>query len=68
MCLVHVCDGVALCCLGARVSSHIACSGCGECCERRMDPVCEVVEVDVCWAEVAYRFLFALILQALRRR
>ena len=44
-----MCDGVALCCLGARVSSHIACSGCGECCERRMDPVCEVVEVDVFW-------------------
>ena len=22
-----------------------------ECCERRMDPVCEVVEVDVCWTE-----------------
>ena len=47
MSLVYVYDGVALCCLGPKVSSHIVCSGCSECCDCRMDLVCKVVEVDV---------------------
>ena len=47
MSLVYVCDGVALCCLGPKVSSHVACNGCSEFCNCRMDLVCKVVEVDV---------------------
>ena len=47
MSLVYVCDGVVLCYIDPKVSSHIACSGYSECCDCRMDLVCKVVEVDV---------------------
>ena len=47
MSLIYVCNGAVLCCIDPKVSSHIACSGCSECCDCRMDLVCKVVEVDV---------------------